>query len=282
MHQRAALYAEEDRLVDRLGKFLAAEDHAASGTAQGLVGGGGDELAVGHGVGMNARGDQARDVRHVDHQIRADLVRDRSEAREVDDAGIGGRARDDQLGLAFLGDLEHLVVIDAVGDAVHAVGYEVEVFAGHVDGRAVGQVSALVEVHAHDGVAGVEHGKIDRHVRLSARMGLHIGMLCAEQLAGALTGDLLDDVDAFAAAVVALAGIALGVFVGEVAAHRRHHGGSDNVFAGDQLEVSALSFQFLVWLICSLCYFPFELNFDYSLLISSIIYVNRAERGILT
>ena len=108
------------------------------------------------------------------------------------------------------------------------------------------QVTALVEVHAHDGIARLEHREINGGVRLCARVGLYVGVLRAEQLAGSLTRDLLYNVDALAAAVVALSGITLGVFVGQVTAHRRHHGRADNILAGDQLEVSALSFQLVV------------------------------------
>jgi hypothetical protein len=36
---------------------------------------------------MHAAGDEAGEVRHVDHEQRADLVGDRAEAREVDVRG---------------------------------------------------------------------------------------------------------------------------------------------------------------------------------------------------
>ena len=210
------------------------------------MGGGGDELAVRHGVGMNARGNKSRDVSHVYHEVRAYFISDLAKAREVDDARICGSAGYDELGFTFFGDLEHLVVVDAVGNAVNAVGHEVEVLTGHIYGRAVGKVSALVEVHAHNGVTGLEHGEVYSHVSLSARMGLNVSVLCSEKLACTLTGDLLNNVNAFAAAVVALAGITLGVLVCEVAAHCRHNGGRNDVLAGDKLKVAALSFKLAV------------------------------------
>ena len=116
-----------------------------------------------------------------------------------------------------------------------------EVLAGDVDRAAVGQVAAVGEVHAHEGVAGLEHGLERGQVGGSAGVGLDVGMLSAEQLAGALTGDLFGLVDAVAAAVVALAGIALGVLVGKARAHRHHDGRGDNVFGGDQLDVALLA-----------------------------------------
>ncbi len=47
VHQRAALDAREVHLVDGLGPLGAAQDDPAARAAQGLVGGGGDEVAVG-------------------------------------------------------------------------------------------------------------------------------------------------------------------------------------------------------------------------------------------
>ena len=52
---------------------------------------------------------------------------------------------------------------------------------------------------------GLEQREIDRHVRLRARVGLHVGMLGAEQRLRAIDGERFDDVHVFAAAVVALA-----------------------------------------------------------------------------
>ena len=49
-------------------------------------------------------------------------------------------------------------------------------------------------------------------------MRLHVGVFGFEQLLGAIACEVLDDVGKFAAAVVALAGIAFGIFVSEYAA----------------------------------------------------------------
>ena len=47
---------------------------------------------------------------------------------------------------------------------------------------AVRQVAAVREVHAEDRVARLEQREVDRHVRLRARVRLHVGVLGAEQL----------------------------------------------------------------------------------------------------
>ncbi len=63
---------------------------------------------------MQPGGDEPGEMRHVDHQIGADRVGDLPEAREVDDARIGGAAGDDQRRLMLLGEPLDLVIIDAV------------------------------------------------------------------------------------------------------------------------------------------------------------------------
>ena len=104
-------------------------------------------------------------------------------------------------------------------------------------------MSALGQIHAHNGVAQFQQGKIDRKVGLCAGMGLHVGVFCPKQSAGAVNGDLLNLVHKLAAAVIAVTGIALCVFVGQHAAHRRHNSGGNDVFTGNQLNVLALTGQ---------------------------------------
>ena len=62
----------------------------------------------------------------------------------------------------------------------------------------------------------------------------------------AVDGELLDLVHDLAAAVVALAGIALGVLVGERRAHRLDHRAAGEVLARDQLEAVLLAPQLAV------------------------------------
>ena len=110
---------------------------------------------------------------------------------------------------------------------------------------AVRQVAAVREIHAQHRVARLQRGHVNGNVGLRARMRLHVGVLGAEQRFRAVDGQLLGAVGEFAAAVVALAGIALGVFVGEHRAHRFEHGFGNEIFRGDQLEAGALAASFL-------------------------------------
>ena len=102
---------------------------------------------------------------------------------------------------------------------------------------------AAGEVHAHYQVARLAQRQIDGDVGLAAGVGLHVGVLGAEELLGALAGDVLHYVHILAAAVEALAGIALGVFVGQMAAHGLHYSGGGEILAGDKLYVVALALE---------------------------------------
>ena len=59
--------------------------------------------------------------------------------------------------------------------------------------------------------------------------------------AGALDRELLGDIDELAAAVIAPARIAFGIFVGQHRALRLEHGARDDVLRGDQLDLVALA-----------------------------------------
>ena len=242
VHERAALRAGEHGLVDALGDVLViGQDEAAARAAQGLVAGGRHHVGMRNGAGMRACGHEAGDVGHVHHEVRIHLARDGGHALEVDDARIRARAAHDELGAHFLGDTLHLVVVDGLGLGVHAVAGEVVVAAAEVHRRAVREMAALGQAHAQHRVAQLDERLVRAQVRVRAAMGLHVGEVRAEQLAGALAREVLHEVDLLAAAVVALAGIALGVLVREHAAHGFHDGGRREVLRSDELDGVALA-----------------------------------------
>ncbi len=115
-----------------------------------------------------------------------------------------------------------------------------------VDRGAVGQVAAVRQAHAQDGVARLQQRDVHGEVGLGAGVRLHVGVVGAEQFFGAVDGQLLDDVHVFAAAVVALARIAFGVFVGQLGTLRLHHARAGVVLRGDQLDVLFLTHHFLL------------------------------------
>ena len=190
---------------------------------------------------MEPSGDQARNMRHIHKQIGSDFLGDFSKPVELDLARIGRRPRNDQLGLALFRDLEYLVIVDITGFLIHAVRHKMVVLARQVDRGTVGEMSAMRKVHAHDRIPGLDQREIDRHIRLCARMRLDIGVSSAENLLCALNRDVFHHVNAFAAAIIPLAGIALCVFIGQDSAHRRHDRLADDVFRRDQLQIAALT-----------------------------------------
>jgi hypothetical protein len=72
-------------------------------------------------------------------------------------------------------------------------------------------------------------------------MRLHVGGFGAKDLLDAVNGQLFGHVHVLAAAVVALARVALGVFVGELGALGGHDSRRGVVLAGDQLDVVFLA-----------------------------------------
>ncbi|CAB4721675.1 unannotated protein [freshwater metagenome] len=128
--------------------LLRGEHHAAARATQGLVGGRGDDVGVGHRVlvaGEDLARDETGEVRHVDHQGGTDLVGDLAHLGEVHPARVGGVAghQDQRLELARLGG-DH-VVVEQAGLGVGAVLLLVEHLAADVGAEAVGQVTAGVE-----------------------------------------------------------------------------------------------------------------------------------------
>ena len=242
MHQRTALDTGEDDALQLLLDLLAGalrQDDAATRAAQRLVGGRGDHVRVRQRVRIDAGGDQARDMRHVDEQVGAHLVGDGAEARPVHHLRIGGEAGHDHLRLVLQGQPFDFVVIDQAL-VVHAVLDGVEELARGIDLGAVGQVAAVGQAHAQDGVAGAQQGEVHGLVGLRTGMRLHVGVVGAEQLLHAVDRQLLGDVHVLAAAVVALVRVTLGVLVGQHAALGLQHAGAGVVLAGDQLDVILL------------------------------------------
>ena len=221
------------------------EDEAAARAAQGLVARRRHDVGVRHGARVRARGHKAGDVRHVHHEVRVHFSGDGGHALEVDDARVRARAAHDELGAHLLGDALHLVVVDGLRLGIHAVAGEIVVAPREVHRRAVREVPALVQAHAQHGVAQLEQCRVRAEVGVRAAVGLHVREACAEKLAGAFACQVFHEVHLLAAAVVALARVAFGVFVREHAAHRLHDRRRREVFRRDEFDAVPLARQFL-------------------------------------
>src|SRR6185312_3775177 len=179
-------------------------------------------------------------VRHVDEQLRPDLLRDLGECGEIDRACIRARTSDDHLRTALARNRTKHVVIDVTG-VVHTIVNRVVQQTREIDRRSVREVPTLRQVQAQHQVARLEEGEIHRGVCLCARVRLHVRVLGVEQLLRAIDRDLLDAIHHFAATVVALAGKPFGVLVGKRRTHRLQDCERNKVLARNELETVALA-----------------------------------------
>ena len=91
---------------------------------------------------------------------------------------------------------------------------------------------------------GVQDGGEGGLVGLRAGVRLDVDVFGLEEFFGALAGEIFHLVGILAAAVVALAGVAFGVFVGEDAAGGFEDGLRGEVLAGDELDLAVLAARF--------------------------------------
>ena len=105
----------------------------------------------------------------------------------------------------------------------------------------MGQMSAVIQVHAHDRITRFQYGKLHCHIRLCSGMGLYIGIITAEQLLGTLDCQIFDDIHALTSAVISLAGITFRIFIGQGTAHSRHDCLAYPVFGSDQFNMTVLT-----------------------------------------
>ncbi|MNM49766.1 hypothetical protein D3C81_607770 [compost metagenome] len=181
---------------------------------------------------------------HVDEQVGTDLVGDLTEAWEIEGFRVGREPGDDHLRFALHRQALDFVVIDQARLGVDAVLHGVVQLARGRHLGAVGQVPAVGQAHAQNGVAGLQQGQVHGAVGRGAGVWLDVGVIGAEQLLGAVDGQLLDFIHMLATAVVALARVAFGVFVGQAAALGLHDALAGVVLRGDQLDVIFLALFF--------------------------------------
>ena len=210
------------------------------------MGGGGDDVAIFHGVGEVALGDETAGVADVAHEDGTALIGDGTHALPVDVAAVSRTATDDQFGLVLHGTLFHLVVVDGAGVFLHAVVNNVEHQAAEVDRAAVAEVATVVEVHTHEGVASLEACHKDSHVGLSTAVGLHVSPFSTIELLGTFDSDGLALVHYLATAIVTFSGIALGIFVGHDGTHGFHHLVTYEILRGNEFNAFGLTFSLLL------------------------------------
>ena len=102
---------------------------------------------------------------------------------------------------------------------------------------------AVGELHPQQRVPRLHEREVGGAVGLRAGVRLHVDVVAAEDLLGALDRQVLGHVDPLAAAVVAAAGVALGVLVREHRALAVEHGLGHEVLGGDHLQRALLALE---------------------------------------
>ena len=123
---------------------------------------------------MQSRRDEARDVGHVDDEVRAVFGGDLAHGLEVDHARIGAGCR--QRGpWAFLADqIADLIVVQAMGFRMKPVAHDLEELAREIDGASVSEVAAVRKTHADHRVARIHERHVGGHIGLRAGVRLDV------------------------------------------------------------------------------------------------------------
>ncbi len=161
---------------------------------------------------------------HVNHKICAAGLCNFADSSEIYDSRVGGGTCNNHFRLELNCPSFKLIIVNEafVIDTVRLKFIEL---AAHIDRRAVRKVTAVGKVHAHYKVTGVKKSGIHCHVCLSTGMCLNIGKIGSEKLLCPLYRKVFNNVNAFAAAVIPFAGVALCIFIGQNAAHCSHNCG---------------------------------------------------------
>ncbi len=225
----------------RCRKFLARQNHPGARPAQRLVRGGRHNLCVRHRRRMHPARHQPGKVRHIHQQQRAALVGNRAHAGKIEKARIRAPAADNHLRLFRQRDLLQQVVVNGFRILTHSIRHHAVQLAREIQLVPVRQMPAMRQIQSQNRVSGLQHRHIGRRVGLRARVRLHIGMLRAEDLLGAIPRQVLHHVGKLAAAVVAASRIPLGILIREYRPSRLQHGAADEVFRCDHLQPFVLA-----------------------------------------
>ena len=238
--QGTALHVRENRFVQAFSVFFLGHYHPPARAAQGLVGGGGDDVGQRSRVGHGPARDQPDEMGGVHHKQGPCFVGDGPEGVVVQVAGVGGVSGQQDFGAVAEGFVPHLVHVDPFGVAVHPVGGEVVEAAGEVDRGAVGEVAAFGQAEAEHRVARLQVGEVHAHVGLGPGVGLDVHVFGVEQGPRPVDGQAFQLVHHPAPLVVATPRIAFGVLVGVNRPASLHNRRRSKILRGDQVNMGVL------------------------------------------
>ena len=177
-------------------------------------------------------------MRHVYHQIRANFARNCAKFLKVNHARICCGSGDNHPRLFFHRKLADRGIIK-ISLAIYAVGNHRKQFARKIHGRAVREVPAERQAHAHHFVSGFQKRKIHCHIGGRPRKRLHIDAPLFTQTKNFLRAfncKHLNIVNHAIARIVALVGVSFRVFIGKLRAECFAHRPRDDVFRRDQIN----------------------------------------------
>ena len=90
-------------------------------------------------------------------------------------------------------------------------------------------MTACIKAHAENGIARLYEGLENALIGLAARIGLDVGKTAIKERFGAVSRKLFNNIDIFAAAIIAPPRIPFGVFIGQDGALGFEHRARDNV-----------------------------------------------------
>ena len=163
---------------------------------------------------MDTGGHQARDMGHINHEAGANFIGYLTEPLVVNDSGIGTGAGDDQFGSMLSRQFGDIVIVQSFGLLADAVGYDLVDHPGEIDRTTHGKMPPMGQVHTQIGIPRFKDGQIDRHIRLGTRMGLHVRMVCTEDLLGPRDSQVLDYVVILTPPVIPASWISFRILVG--------------------------------------------------------------------
>ena len=161
-------------------------------------------------------------------------------------AAVCRTASDYHLGLVLVGQTLHLIIIHTAGLTVEVVAYRLVDDAARIHQRTMTEVPAVVQIESHEGVARIENSQEDSCIGLCTRVRLHIGILCTEEGFYSVDSQLLHLIHHLTASVVSLAGITLGILVGQARTQSLHDLIANEVLRGDKLNAAHLSLLLLI------------------------------------
>ena len=107
-------------------------------------------------------------------------------------------------------------------------------------------MATVVEIQTHEGVAWLQTGQQNGCIGLSTRVRLYVGIFSAKQLADTVDSQLFNLVYNLTAAIVAVAGVTLGIFIRQVGAHSLHDLVAYKVLTGNELNAFQLALVLLL------------------------------------